>query len=167
MSIKMHFPQSTNEYALPEYWEQRFERETHYEWFGDYHAFRDLVRPDLKPSSRILILGNGTSRLPFDLVNDGFHNITATDICPNLIQRLNQTYLIRIAFFSTECSEKGKPLFLKLQMPWICLTKMNLTTLCWKRERLIPFLQNRRVPGIHHFPFFIEWTSLVTNCGEY
>lgn len=83
-------PQSSAAYAQREYWEERFESEDQYEWFSDYSQFRHLLQPHIPPQARLLILGNGTSQLPFDLATDGYLNITATDICSNVVQRLNK-----------------------------------------------------------------------------
>ena len=85
-------PSSTGAYAHVAYWERRFEKEQGHEWFGGYAEFRHLLKPHISPAARILILGNGTSRLPSDLEQDGYRGITATDICPNVVQKMQCRY---------------------------------------------------------------------------
>lgn len=90
-------PSDTREYSRIEYWDKRFEGEDDYEWCGKFSDFADLLVEALNgggrrggedggggggrnadacadataaagpPARRVLIIGSGTSRLPFDL----------------------------------------------------------------------------------------------------
>ena len=88
--MENQIPKQTAAYGQVGYWRKRFEKEECFEWFGDYSGFCHLLKPYLPSKTHVLILGNGTSRLPFDLIAEGCRDITATDICPNLIQKMKQ-----------------------------------------------------------------------------
>lgn len=53
-----------------------------------YASFSHLIRREVRPSDRILILGNGNSNLPFELQADGFSRVTATDLSPVVTERM-------------------------------------------------------------------------------
>lgn len=54
-------------FASRDYWETRFTTETSYEWLADWSALRAQLLPLLSTASRVLIVGNGNSRLPLDV----------------------------------------------------------------------------------------------------
>ena len=77
------------EYKTKSYWEQRFKAEAHYEWLASWEQVRHLLMPFLGPlSSRVLILGNGTSLLPLELAAEGFHSVTATDYVSEVVDAM-------------------------------------------------------------------------------
>lgn len=68
----MDAPIDVREYGDVAYWDARFAAgEEGKEWLGAWAALRAAALPHLAGASRILILGNGSSRLPWDLANDG------------------------------------------------------------------------------------------------
>ena len=107
-------PRSTRDYSRIEYWDKRFETEEEYEWCGRYEDFRSLLvaalkgggggsdggddgdgdKGDARPpppsppraARRVLVLGSGTSRLPFDLAAERalllpeLEEVVATDL---------------------------------------------------------------------------------------
>ena len=73
---------------LGEYWDARFREEENYEWFRGFSSFAPLVHRHLHTKDKVLILGNGNSDLPFDLLNAGFSSIVATDLSTVVIQRM-------------------------------------------------------------------------------
>ena len=83
-------PADNSQYLSPAYWDARFEHESSYEWLRSYHDFRHLLRAHLHASDRILIVGNGTSALPWDLAADGFPNVTATDLSTAAIEGMRR-----------------------------------------------------------------------------
>ena len=76
----MAFPHA-HEYTLKSYWEERFRTEASFDWLCTFSQIHELIAPFLgDPStSRVLILGNGTSPLPLELAAAGFSRVTATD----------------------------------------------------------------------------------------
>lgn len=89
-------------YCDRKYWDERFEEESKYEWFGGFDSFKHLIIPCLHPQSRILILGCGNSNLGFDLYDAGFPLITSLDYSSVVIERM-------------ESQSKGRK-----EMTWIC-----------------------------------------------
>ena len=83
-------PKDNSQYLSADYWNARFERESSHEWLRSYQDFRHLLRAHLKASDRILIVGNGTSALPWDLASDGFVHVTATDLSPAAIEGMQR-----------------------------------------------------------------------------
>jgi hypothetical protein len=57
-------------YARRDYWEHRFESESSYEWLCDWASLRGQLLPLFSGSARVLVLGNGTSRLPLDIATE-------------------------------------------------------------------------------------------------
>ncbi|KAE9419698.1 hypothetical protein Angca_005816, partial [Angiostrongylus cantonensis] len=66
-------------YASREYWDDRFIEERSFEWLVEFDAFKHLVLPRLKRSSRILHVGCGTSQMSMKLYRLGYKNITNVD----------------------------------------------------------------------------------------
>jgi hypothetical protein len=57
-------------YARRDYWEHRFESESSYEWLCDWASLRGQLLPLFCNAARVLVLGNGTSRLPLDIATE-------------------------------------------------------------------------------------------------
>ena len=94
-------PESTRDYSRIEYWDKRFETEEEYEWCGRYEDFRSLLVAALKggggdgprAARRVLVLGSGTSRLPFDLAAEeellpGLEEVVATDLSAVAVEKM-------------------------------------------------------------------------------
>ena len=47
-----------SDYAKVEYWNERYASEDSYEWCKNYSAFRHLIQQQVRPTDRILMLGN-------------------------------------------------------------------------------------------------------------
>ncbi|PKI58815.1 hypothetical protein CRG98_020805, partial [Punica granatum] len=45
-------PSSALDYLNPQYWDERFSSEEHYEWFKDYSHFRHLILQHVGPKSK-------------------------------------------------------------------------------------------------------------------
>ncbi|GAB2229664.1 hypothetical protein Droror1_Dr00013914 [Drosera rotundifolia] len=75
-------PATASAYLDPSYWDERFSKEEHYEWFKDYSHFRHLILRHVNPTSSVLELGCGNSRLSEDMYRDGIINITCSDLSP-------------------------------------------------------------------------------------
>ncbi|XP_022136226.1 methyltransferase-like protein 13 [Momordica charantia] len=81
-------PATALAYLDPNYWDERFSKEEHYEWFKDYSHFRHLILPLLKPDSSVLELGSGNSKLSEELYNDGITDITCIDLSAVAVEKM-------------------------------------------------------------------------------
>lgn len=77
-------------YSEQEYWEERFSKESQYEWLVSYSELKSDITPFLKAETKILIIGCGNSPFSFDLYDDGYKNITNVDYSKNVIQNMKQ-----------------------------------------------------------------------------
>jgi hypothetical protein len=48
---------SNLKYKSIEYWNERYKGEEHFEWFGEYEKYKQVIGKKLKNSDRILVLG--------------------------------------------------------------------------------------------------------------
>ncbi|XP_031744873.1 EEF1A lysine methyltransferase 4 isoform X2 [Cucumis sativus] len=83
-------PATALAYLDPKYWDERFSKEEHYEWFKDYSHFRHLILPLLKPDSSVLELGSGNSKLSEELYNDGITDITCIDLSAVAVEKMQR-----------------------------------------------------------------------------
>ncbi|XP_063297179.1 EEF1A lysine methyltransferase 4 [Pelobates fuscus] len=83
-------------YREQNYWDSRYKEEhdqtEKYDWFGSYRDFRDLVRRHIKPGTRGLVLGCGTSSLSVDLHRDGVDPIVSIDYSPVCIKEMEEKH---------------------------------------------------------------------------
>lgn len=86
-------PCSTLEYLNPQYWDERFSTEEHYEWFKDYSHFQHLIKQHVKPCSSVLELGCGNSQLCENLYNDGVTELTCIDISAVAVEKMQKRLL--------------------------------------------------------------------------
>jgi hypothetical protein len=49
-------PSTALAYQDPHYWNERFSKEEHYEWFKDYSHFRHLIQAHIPPTSSVVTL---------------------------------------------------------------------------------------------------------------
>uniref|UniRef100_A0ACD5WWB7 Uncharacterized protein n=1 Tax=Avena sativa TaxID=4498 RepID=A0ACD5WWB7_AVESA len=77
-------------YLDPSYWDQRFEKEEHYEWLKDFSHFRHLLTPLLSPSISVLEVGCGNSRLGEEILREGVSGgVTCIDLSPVAVHRMH------------------------------------------------------------------------------
>jgi hypothetical protein len=50
--------ENNSKYKLLEYWNQRYETEESFEWFGEYEKYKEIIRSQVSTNDRILVLGN-------------------------------------------------------------------------------------------------------------
>ena len=100
-------PRDTSEYSKIEYWDRRFEIEEEYEWCGRFEDFGELLVAALQgggggggsgekkaaAAKRVLVLGSGTSRLPFDLASEEsllgiLEEVVATDLSAVAVEKM-------------------------------------------------------------------------------
>ncbi|KHJ98556.1 methyltransferase domain protein [Oesophagostomum dentatum] len=81
-----------HQYANREYWDERFKDEKEFEWLADFDAFKHLILPFLRPDSRILHIGCGSSQMSMQLYNMGYKNITNVDYSKVLIDSCQNLY---------------------------------------------------------------------------
>lgn len=73
-------------YAKPEFWDERYQKaERYYDWLtpymgvGDQQGLRDWMIDNVDCESKILIVGCGISRMPLEMFEDGYENLTMID----------------------------------------------------------------------------------------
>ncbi|KAL8143529.1 hypothetical protein V2J09_016561 [Rumex salicifolius] len=81
-------PDSALAYRDPHYWDQRFSKEEHYEWFKDYSHFRHLLLHNINSNSSVLELGCGNSQLSDEMYNDGITDITCIDLSSVAVEKM-------------------------------------------------------------------------------
>ncbi|KAI3441331.1 Methyltranfer_dom domain-containing protein [Psidium guajava] len=86
-------PTTALDYLDPRYWDERFSREEHYEWFKDYSHFRHLIQQNVKPDSSVLELGCGNSQLSENLYKDGVTRITCIDLSAVAVESMQKRVL--------------------------------------------------------------------------
>ena len=75
-------------YSEQQYWDDRFAKESQYEWLASYPQIKSEITPFIEKDAKILILGCGNSPFSFDLYNDGYKNITNIDYSANVIENM-------------------------------------------------------------------------------
>jgi hypothetical protein len=88
----MNIPNVNEEYGSKEYWDNRYQHESQYDWFAAYDAFRQIVINSVTKSDKILNLGCGNSNLSIDMYNDGFHNIVNIDYSSVVIENMQRKH---------------------------------------------------------------------------
>ncbi|CAH1451073.1 unnamed protein product [Lactuca virosa] len=86
-------PPSVLEYLDPNYWNERFTSEDHYEWLKDYSHFRHLIQQHIKPSSSVLELGCGNSQLSDELYKEGITKLTCIDLSSVAVEKKKKQLL--------------------------------------------------------------------------
>ena len=74
------------QYGKIEYWEDRYQKDKEkFDWLqriappSGNTVLRDLISELAMPNSQILIVGCGTSRMPEEMMDEGYFNITCID----------------------------------------------------------------------------------------
>ncbi|GMT00915.1 hypothetical protein PENTCL1PPCAC_23089 [Pristionchus entomophagus] len=83
---------SNAQYADKDYWESRFEKESHYEWLAGFDSYREVLLKYLPPDQSILHIGCGSSDLSMRLYELGFKNITNVDYSETLISSRKEQF---------------------------------------------------------------------------
>merc|ERR1712070_1125623 len=87
-------------FASADYWEKRYSKskQEHYDWYGTWNSQSKIrIKPHVQPSlpskvQKILNIGCGNSRLPEELMNDGYDDITNVDIAQSVIDKMNEKF---------------------------------------------------------------------------
>jgi SAM-dependent methyltransferase len=103
-------PRHNCEYNSLDYWEDRFSKETQYEWLLSYRQLASKLSNYLTFSSQILIVGCGNAPFSIDLYDAGYHNI------------INIDYSARVIASMREQHSESRP-----DMQWIINDMTNLT----------------------------------------
>ena len=53
----MDLPETSDDYAVKEYWDERYTTEVEYDWFAKYDTFAQHIARTVNRSDRILQLG--------------------------------------------------------------------------------------------------------------
>ncbi|GJQ08714.1 hypothetical protein GpartN1_g1552.t1 [Galdieria partita] len=88
----MTIPKKVAEYKTREYWDSRFQTESSYEWLCSFDDFAADICSFIEPDFAILVLGCGSSSLPYDLYQKGYHNVTSIDFSKVAIDNMKRRY---------------------------------------------------------------------------
>ncbi|KAG6777807.1 hypothetical protein POTOM_017643 [Populus tomentosa] len=103
-------PSTALAYQDPHYWNERFSKEEHYEWFKDYSYFRHLIQAHIPPTSsvvtlslsclllleimngslKVLELGCGNSQLCEEMYRDGITEVTCIDLSAVAVEKMQK-----------------------------------------------------------------------------
>ncbi|KAL8060487.1 hypothetical protein ABFX02_02G027400 [Erythranthe guttata] len=86
-------PATASAYLDPQYWDQRFAQEEHYEWFKEYSHFRHLILEHIQPTSAVLEVGCGNSQLCEELHRDGIAELTCIDLSSVAVDKMKKRLL--------------------------------------------------------------------------
>ena len=82
-------PRTHAEFQQQQYWEKFFsKRSAPFEWYGQYTDLCDVLHKYAKPTSQVLVVGCGNSKLSEDLYDAGFHKIDNIDISDVVIRQM-------------------------------------------------------------------------------
>lgn len=80
-------------YFLPEYWEERYKKDKEvYEWYQKWDQLKFILIPEFLNRDSALDIGCGNSRIPFELVNEGFQKVVGMDISKTVIDQNKQRH---------------------------------------------------------------------------
>lgn len=81
-------------FSKPEYWDERYKKSSKpYDWYSSWEKIGPLVAEHMPPlDGAILNVGCGSSRLPRELHDVGYTNVTSIDYSPAIIERMRQTH---------------------------------------------------------------------------
>ncbi|OHT04656.1 Menaquinone biosynthesis methyltransferase [Tritrichomonas foetus] len=84
-------PYSRLKYDEPEFWENKYSKDTSYfEWGVPWSKIRPIVFEYVVDTDLALDVGCGTSNLAVDLINDGFKNVICLDVSENCINAMKK-----------------------------------------------------------------------------
>ncbi|CUV04993.1 unnamed protein product [Cryptosporidium hominis] len=84
------------DYGTTEYWEERYKKDSNpYDWYQRWENMREIIKEYLKFDDKILVVGNGTSRLPEEIYDDGYQSIEAMDISTVAVEIMHERFASR------------------------------------------------------------------------
>ncbi|PFH33796.1 hypothetical protein BESB_080120 [Besnoitia besnoiti] len=104
-----NLPEKNSAYASPEYWEERFATEEHYEWLESPEALLPLLLPLLGAASRVLFVGCGSSELSDALVARGVQFVFNLDFSPTVLHAKRRHEREAIRKYRTSLAPAASP----------------------------------------------------------
>lgn len=83
---------SNSVFKEKDYWQERFTKETAYDWLVEYKYIYPHLKDLIKESSKILIVGCGNSAFSSDLYDDGFEHIVNIDFSEIVIEKMQSLH---------------------------------------------------------------------------
>ncbi|KAJ1609085.1 methylase [Cryptosporidium canis] len=79
------------DYGTAEYWEDRYRKDSNpYDWYQRWESMKGVIKDYLKLDDKILIIGNGTSRLPEEIYDEGYMGVEAMDISTVAVEIMHE-----------------------------------------------------------------------------
>ena len=81
-----------NDYSSLDFWEKRYTNEhlEIFEWYQTYETLREIIIEYIKPESKILNVGSGTSKFAEDLFYEGVKNVVNIDFSESAVRLLEE-----------------------------------------------------------------------------
>ena len=78
---------STGQYGRQEYWEERYmNKKEGFDWYQGWDGIKDIITQFISTEFAVLHAGCGSSKIPFEMQNEGYKNITNCDFSRILIE---------------------------------------------------------------------------------
>lgn len=78
------------QYSQKDYWNERFKKDQgHFDWYAGWKELKNYIKTLIEPSSSILVVGCGNSRMSEEMYKDKFENIVNIDISDVVVERMN------------------------------------------------------------------------------
>ncbi|XP_056452367.1 EEF1A lysine methyltransferase 4 isoform X2 [Gadus chalcogrammus] len=74
-----HLPDENRRYKDVDYWDERYQVEQSFDWFGDFSKFKHLLENLINKDDSILVLGCGNSSMSGEMYDAGYRRITNID----------------------------------------------------------------------------------------
>ncbi|CAD7949163.1 unnamed protein product [Amoebophrya sp. A120] len=95
------------QYGKQDYWDERYTRDPEpFDWYQRWSGIRDIIAPLLKPTSTILIVGAGNSRMAEEMFDEGFANITNIDSSAVAMKAMAEKYKDKTGLSYSEMNVK-------------------------------------------------------------
>lgn len=81
------------QYALKEYWEERYQKNNEpFEWFQSFPDLKEVISANIPKEFKILHIGCGSSELAAQMVAEGWSDIVNVDFSSTIINVLKKRY---------------------------------------------------------------------------
>lgn len=84
------------DYGTTEYWEERYRNDSNpYDWYQRWENMKELLKDYMTLDDKILVIGNGTSRLPEEIYDEGYRGVEAMDISTVAVEIMHERFASR------------------------------------------------------------------------
>lgn len=81
------------QYGKQDYWEERYNQDSEpFDWYQRWSGVKDILPQFILPTSQILNIGCGNSRMSEEMYDDGFINIMNIDYSQVVVKAMQEKY---------------------------------------------------------------------------